>query len=723
METTGSIGRGRSFGDDGRVNSGREREEAGTKLAISTPGTASKGRGEVSTTMDEGPAGGEDFSPSESMEGCNSNEKLLDLSSELLFKKKDVRQSRTQSFQSVLSSASLKSLKQQYVNTHQQQQKQQQPPQQKRTSSTISVHSNAPVKNFQSFIQAPVLSGISNFKLNGDNIEIGQQLPFHDNPPSGSGGISNNNTNPNTASSSVSTPNNEDSTNDQDTMMQQQKLTMNALRKLSLSPMPIINSEESLSSRTVSQKPSTKLNDRQLKDRLFKNTQPYQPAEVDLSSFASLTRQPNIKLTVSQSVPDNSASNGSLNNPASKSTSNIPAEETTKSTTRSQKDISPKKIIQGLPRLEEDQSDSGVSSTDKEEDEDEKLKQIQATQKYHNDMRQHQLQTVKAHMNEMSVPSSILPGSNPRNGRSGNRVTMQQPPQRPSFQPNQPRTKPNKKLQQINSLRSPMYVPAVLRMTLQDGERNGSFTNSPINGTFPFNNSSEAVGSGSHPDQRSPSNICNPAIQHTIQESMTGTSSPGSLHSIDSNQTVKSTESSVSPPVISPGPFSTLSKRKYKNILRQTPTRRHWQKDEAVSKCGIPDCNKAFNFFERRHHCRKCGGIYCKEHTSHYLYINHLAQFTTGGRGTLSKVCDNCIEEYNEFMRHEFGVNIHPIHPHRNLSSPHTTQSKNKQPVSDKQSSQIKSMNANQKFDESGNTKRNDQLVGSVPANWSWSSF
>ena len=54
---------------------------------------------------------------------------------------------------------------------------------------------------------------------------------------------------------------------------------------------------------------------------------------------------------------------------------------------------------------------------------------------------------------------------------------------------------------------------------------------------------------------------------------------------------------------------------------------------------------------------------FCKQHTSHSLYINHLAQFTTGGRGTLSKVCDNCIEEYNQFIAKEFGVNVHSTKP------------------------------------------------------------
>lgn len=36
-----------------------------------------------------------------------------------------------------------------------------------------------------------------------------------------------------------------------------------------------------------------------------------------------------------------------------------------------------------------------------------------------------------------------------------------------------------------------------------------------------------------------------------------------------------------------------------------------WLQDETVSHC--PKCNNGFSFFNRRHHCRMCGGIFCKD--------------------------------------------------------------------------------------------------------------
>lgn len=36
-----------------------------------------------------------------------------------------------------------------------------------------------------------------------------------------------------------------------------------------------------------------------------------------------------------------------------------------------------------------------------------------------------------------------------------------------------------------------------------------------------------------------------------------------------------------------------------------------WKKDEAVNECER--CSKPFKFYRRRHHCRRCGGIFCAD--------------------------------------------------------------------------------------------------------------
>ncbi|GEQ69221.1 hypothetical protein JCM33374_g2892 [Metschnikowia sp. JCM 33374] len=224
--------------------------------------------------------------------------------SDLQFKKKDFHKSRTQSFQSVLSSASLKSLRHQFTIPSQ--------PQLKRNPSTIS-QSNT--KNFQSFIQAPVLSSVTNLRTT-DDVEIGQRLPFDQKLNSGldfNDKRSRRNSLLESAGGDAGgkgfekDDDEEDSEDDEDnykeeTTLQQQRLTLNALKKLSLSLAPIIRSDDDEQGPQSRQLTTKSLNSSKQEGRVrdlrpvlrstsSKKSKPYQPAEVDLSSFSSLTRQ------------------------------------------------------------------------------------------------------------------------------------------------------------------------------------------------------------------------------------------------------------------------------------------------------------------------------------------------------------------------------------------------------------------------------------------------
>ncbi|ODV77284.1 FYVE-domain-containing protein [Suhomyces tanzawaensis NRRL Y-17324] len=591
-------------------------------------------------------------------------------SSDLIFKKKDLSRSRTQSFQSVLSTASLKSLKQQVTgNTTTLANN---PSSNNRNSSLIPSNNTNNTKNFQSFIQAPVLSSVSNLK-NDDFIEIGQQLPFNDNKSA--------------ASHSGSDK------SDQDTIIQQQKLTLNALKKLSLSPMLISNNDQNLPQRLARKPSQKKVEAGSNNNNKLKAPEPYKPAEVDLSSFASLTRQPKLA-----QVADNKELQKSQ-----------PVANDSKKT---------------LPKLEEDHQAENVNKTQNDHQADLRSQQSGNTQKHQQDqeLRQHQQQNsqLSQHVQpqhqsipqsqnqqqQSKVPAAVIPPQSMNTRRQSNNIPAhgsnqlsyvlnfqlhnqpppstnqhainqyklaqiaqhqqqfpQQPPQTysqqhqsPSQHQQYPQTpgqqsaqtsKVSKQLQQIKGLRSPMYVPAVLRMTV-----NGlSPTSSNISSSITSNASSPGEGEVNSPKQNLEHNLNN--LQH--QNDLEPKSSTASIRSFDSGISV---ESGTSNKLNGKTSFLGSSKNYYDDVLRAPPTRKHWVKDEVVFKCSIPKCPKVFNFFERRHHCRKCGGIYCKEHTSHYLYINHLAQFTTGGRGTLSKVCDNCISEYNQFIQNEFGVSI-----------------------------------------------------------------
>ncbi|KAG7194644.1 uncharacterized protein KQ657_004320 [Scheffersomyces spartinae] len=687
----------------------------------------------------------------------------LEDSSELSFTKKLVKKSRTQSFQSVLSTASLKSLKYQSAalgpgSTSQ------------TTSRNNSMIGDTTSKNFQSFIQAPVLSSITKFRRSDDDIPIGQQLPFNDKLKNESTTVDGNlNKSANTSNSDTlqvqNQANQTSSTQveDDELLLQQQRLTLNALRNLRLSPLPLAASHN----KTEDSPEDPKSTSRVL-SRSKVVLEPYQPAEVDLSTFASLTRQPKLSSR-------NSFTSSLPKLPEKPSQTQEQPNENTTTTTRSLHSLPNSPQLVNQPGLHpQQQSHHGVTNqsatqqgipqailqklnndfrpaqfpqqlhqqgsiskdlTMKRQPSMSFSKAYHQQQQQHHYQQQQQLQQHQQHQQQVPSPgqSTLTSFKSQTNQASQHQQLLQQ--QQQQQQQQQPQQQlhqnpqgghdtpeqqllPHRQIQQIKGLRSPMYIPAVLRKT----------QNTPINST------------GTSPKEGETGFFSQDLDTATGQV----ISSTNSVRSFDSNNN---------------GEYSITKKPSFidsalDSITKLAPTRKHWLKDEHALKCGIPSCPKIFNFFERRHHCRKCGGIFCNEHTSHYLYINNQAQFTIGGRGTLSKVCDNCISEYNVFIKNQFGMKENQSNP----SSPSPVQAlvsegstagtatataaaaaANQARTASKAATTTTDLTTEQPTSESAYDKvnelpqfrrkdsiydnRNEQLVGSVPANWSWSSF
>ncbi|KAI8638090.1 hypothetical protein BD408DRAFT_34757 [Parasitella parasitica] len=65
-----------------------------------------------------------------------------------------------------------------------------------------------------------------------------------------------------------------------------------------------------------------------------------------------------------------------------------------------------------------------------------------------------------------------------------------------------------------------------------------------------------------------------------------------------------------------------------------------WQPDQHIGVCQDKQCDQGFNWFQRKHHCRSCGNIYCSIHSG-----NRLPLFTgdaSASNPTFSRVCDAC---------------------------------------------------------------------------------
>lgn len=47
-----------------------------------------------------------------------------------------------------------------------------------------------------------------------------------------------------------------------------------------------------------------------------------------------------------------------------------------------------------------------------------------------------------------------------------------------------------------------------------------------------------------------------------------------------------------------------------------------WQPNNTAGKCSNPNCESTFGLLLRKHHCRQCGKIYCKNCFGEELYVN-----------------------------------------------------------------------------------------------------
>lgn len=74
------------------------------------------------------------------------------------------------------------------------------------------------------------------------------------------------------------------------------------------------------------------------------------------------------------------------------------------------------------------------------------------------------------------------------------------------------------------------------------------------------------------------------------------------------------------------------------------PTRKHWKPDQKSTICDDPTCKRTFTYFTRRHHCRKCGNIFCDWHSSYVVPLDQDAKYNP--RAAPSRTCNHCFEEY-----------------------------------------------------------------------------
>jgi len=71
------------------------------------------------------------------------------------------------------------------------------------------------------------------------------------------------------------------------------------------------------------------------------------------------------------------------------------------------------------------------------------------------------------------------------------------------------------------------------------------------------------------------------------------------------------------------------------------PSKNHWKPDSEVSSCA--DCSRPFTLINRRHHCRRCGDIFCGRCTNFTARLDQDCRFNP--KGIESRICRKCNDE------------------------------------------------------------------------------
>ena len=78
--------------------------------------------------------------------------------------------------------------------------------------------------------------------------------------------------------------------------------------------------------------------------------------------------------------------------------------------------------------------------------------------------------------------------------------------------------------------------------------------------------------------------------------------------------------------------------------------RAHWQRQGSNDFCSEPICGRRLTSTNGKVNCRKCGKLFCEEHTMYQIRLSRSAQYEPV-RGIWCRVCETCYksrEGYND---------------------------------------------------------------------------
>jgi len=114
-----------------------------------------------------------------------------------------------------------------------------------------------------------------------------------------------------------------------------------------------------------------------------------------------------------------------------------------------------------------------------------------------------------------------------------------------------------------------------------------------------------------------------------------------------------------------------------------------------------------FSYFTRRHHCRKCGNIFCDDHSRFQVPLDQDVGFNP--RGQMSRACAHCYTQFKDWRsRNSSLTSTEGQQPEANAAFP----------VINSPASAI-SMG----FPQQTVLQQRVEAAQSVPRDWNWSTF
>ncbi|RSL76533.1 hypothetical protein CEP51_009862 [Fusarium floridanum] len=87
-------------------------------------------------------------------------------------------------------------------------------------------------------------------------------------------------------------------------------------------------------------------------------------------------------------------------------------------------------------------------------------------------------------------------------------------------------------------------------------------------------------------------------------------------------------------------------------------TRQHWQRSTSYDQCTDPTCGRSLGPINGSVNCRKCGRLFCEEHTMYQMKLSRSATHEPV-RGYWARVCETCFKSREGYNDHQGGFTDH----------------------------------------------------------------